>query len=197
MQTRAVIERRWLARFRSRPVSLSSPYPVEECLRRLSTVAERRGAASWYLSSRTVGCPEPRLRGDVGPSRILVAEWKAASGRNSFVPWLDARLEPDGEGRTTLRGQIGLRPEVVTVLALTAAVGGLVCMAVVVSGIAVLVHGHLSGLPLALGPFAIAAFAAGINFEGLRSLERDIPKLMWQINAVLDSTSADFASPAA
>lgn len=151
MQTRAVIERRWLARFRSRPVSLSSPYPVEECLRRLSTVAERRGAASWYLSSRTVGCPEPRLRGDVGPSRILVAEWKAASGRNSFVPWLDARLEPDGEGRTTLRGQIGLRPEVVTVLALTAAVGGLVCMAVVVSGIAVLVHGHLSGLPLALG----------------------------------------------
>jgi hypothetical protein len=126
-----------------------------------------------------------------------VAEWKAASGRNSFVPWLDARLEPDGEGRTTLRGQIGLRPEVMTVLPLIAGVGGLTCMGVVVSGIAVLVRGHLSGLPLALLPFAIAAFIAGINFAGLRSLERDIPKLIQEINAVLDSTSADLASPAA
>jgi len=197
MQTRAVIERRWLARFRSRPVSLSSPYPVEECLRRLSTVSAQRGATPWYLSSRTVGCPEPRLRGDVEPSRIFVAEWKAASGRNSFVPWLDARLEPDGEGRTTFRGQIGLRPEVVTVLALIAGVGGLICMAMVVSGIAVLAHGHLSGLPLALWPFAMAAFIAGINFAGLRSLERDIPKLIREVNAVLDSTNADFASPTA
>lgn len=197
MQTRAVIERRWLARFGSRPLSLSSPWPVEECLRRLSTVSERRGAASWYLSSRTVGCPEPRLRGEVGPSRILVAEWKAASGRNSFVPWLDARLEPDGEGGTTLRGQIGLRPEVVTVLALIAGVGGLIGIAMVVGGIAVLAHGHLSGLPLALWPFAMAAFIAGVNFAGLRSLERDIPKLIREINAVLDSTNADLASPAA
>ena len=70
-------------------------------------------------------------------------------------------------------------------------------MAMVVSGIAVLAHGHLSGLPLALWPFAMAAFISGTNFAGLRSLERDIPKLIREINAVLDSTNADFASPAA
>lgn len=196
MQTRAVVERRWLARFRARPVSLSAPYPVAECLRRLSAVSAQRGAASWYLSPRTVGRPEPRLRGDVGASRIFVAEWRAASGRNSFVPWLDARLEPDGEGRTTLGGQVGLRPGVVTVLALVAGVGGLICMAMVVSGIIVLAHGHLSGLPLALWPFVMAAFIAGMNFLGLRSLGRDIPKLIREINAVLDSADADFASPA-
>jgi hypothetical protein len=127
----------------------------------------------------------------------LVAEWKAASGQNSFVPWLDARLEPDGEGRTALRGRIGLRPGVVTVLALIAGVGGLICLVMVATGIVVLAHGHLSGLPLALWPFAMAAFIAGINFAGLRSLERDIPKLIREVNAVLDSTNADFASPAA
>jgi hypothetical protein len=197
MQTRAVIEARWFARFRSRPVSLSFPYSVEVCLQRLSTVSAQRGAASWYLSSRTVGCPEPRLRGDVGPSRVFVAEWKAASRRNSFVPWLDARLEPDGGGRATLRGRIGLRPEVATVLALIAGVGGLICVALVVSGIVVLACGHLSGLLLALVPFAIAAFIAAINFAGLRSLERGIPRLIREINAVLDPASADFASPTA
>lgn len=197
MQLRAVIERRWLARFRSRPVSLTSPYPVEECLQRLSAVSSQRGATSWYLSSRTVGRQDPRLLGYVEPSRIFVAEWTAASGRNSFVPWLDATLDPDGEGRTTLRGWIGLRPTVVPVLALIAGVGGLICMTSVVSGIAVLAHGHLSGLPLVLVPFAMTAFVAGIIFGGLRELERNIPKLIQEINAVLDSTSADFASPTA
>jgi hypothetical protein len=126
-----------------------------------------------------------------------VAEWKAAGGRNSFVPWLDARIEPDGEGGTTLRGQIGLRPEVLTVSALIAGAGGLICMAMVVSGIALLASGHLSGLRFVLLPFGIAAFIAGINFAGLRSLERDVPRLVQEINAVLDSASADFASPTA
>jgi hypothetical protein len=197
MQARSVIERKWLARFRSRSVSLSSPYPVDECLQRLSRVSTQRGATSWYLSSRTVGRPEPRLRGDVRPSRIIVAEWKAASGRNSFAPWLDARLEPDGAGRTTVRGQIGLRPEVVTVLSFTAGVGGLICVAMAVGGIAVLARGQLSGLPLALSSFALATFIAGINFAGLRSLERDIPKLIQEVNAVLDSTSSDFVGSTA
>jgi hypothetical protein len=85
----------------------------------------------------------------------------------------------------------------VTVLALITGVGGLICLAMVVSGIVVLARGHLSGLPFALWPFAMAAFIAGINFAGLRSLERDIPRLIREISAVLDSTNADFASPTA
>jgi hypothetical protein len=119
-----------------------------------------------------------------------VAEWKTASGRNSFAPWLDARLEPDGDGRTTLRGQIGLHPQMLPLSALIAGAGGLICMVMVVTGIAMLARGHLSGLPFVLLPFALAAFIAGFNFAGLRSLERDIPKLIREINAVLDSTSA-------
>jgi hypothetical protein len=158
-------------------------------------VSTHRGATSWYIDARTVGRPEPRLRGDVGPSRIFVAQWKDASGRGSFVPWLDVRLEPAAGGRATLTGKIGLYPGVREVTAAVAGGGGLICMAMVVAGIALLVRGQLGGLPLLLWPLGMAAFIAVFTVASLRSLERDIPKLVQEINDVLDST-ATFTSPA-
>jgi hypothetical protein len=186
----------WPAGFRSRPVVLSCPHPDSECLRRLALVTTQRGTTSWYLDPRTAGRPDPRLRGDVGPSRLSVARFEDASGRNSFAPWLDARLEPDPGGGTTLRGRIGLHPAVRILIPLIAGVGGLIAVAAVLGGIALLVHGHLSGLlPAVLIPLGMTAFFAGFNVVGLRSLERDIPKLVEEMNSILDST-ATLAEPA-
>jgi hypothetical protein len=73
---------------------------------------------------------------------------------------------------------------------------GLLAMAGIDGGIVRLVRGDLSGLLLVLGPLAMAAFLAGLDVAGLRSLERDIPKLIQEMNGVLDST-ATFTGPAA
>jgi hypothetical protein len=187
--------RYWLSRFRPRPVVLSAPYPADECLRRLTMVTTHRGAASWYLDPRTAGHPTPRLRGDVDPSRISVARWEDTNGRNSFTPWLDVRLEPTARGGTTLTGTIGLRPEVQGLMPVITGVGGLIATAVIAAGAVQLVHGNVSALPLMLGPLAMIAILAVVNVAGLRSLERDIPKLIQETNSVLDST-ATFTSPA-
>jgi hypothetical protein len=72
---------------------------------------------------------------------------------------------------------------------LIAGVCALIAIAAVGGGIALLVHGHLSGLPTVLMAFGMAAFLAGFNVAGARSLERDIPKLVEEMNGILDSTA--------
>lgn len=189
--------RSWLVGFRSRPVVLSSPYPVSECFRRLATVTTQHGVTSWYLNPRTAGRPTARLRGDVGPSRVNVARFEDAAGRNSFAPWLDARLERAAGGGTTLTGSIGLHPAVRALIPVIAGIGSLLAVAAVAGGIALLVHGHLSGLlPAMLIPLAITTFIVGFNVAGLRLLERDIPQLIQELNGLLGST-ATFTVPAA
>jgi hypothetical protein len=41
--------------------------------------------------------------------------------------------------------------------------------------------------PPMLIPLVIAAFFAGVSVAGLRSMERDIPKLIGEVNGILDS----------
>lgn len=81
-------------------------------------------------------------------------------------------------------------------MSLTAGVGGLIAVSAVWGGIALLVHGHLSGLlPAVLVPLGMTAALTGFNFVGIRSLELDIPKLVEEMNGILDST-ATLAGPA-
>ena len=159
-------------------------------------VTTRRRATSWYLSPRTVGLPTPRLSGDVGPSRIFVARWEDANGRGSFTPWLDVQLEQAAGGGTTLGGRIGLYPAAGELLAILDGIFGLAAVALVPVGTALLVQGNLRGLVLMLVPLSMAVLAAGITISGLRSLERGIPKLIQEVNGVLNST-ATFTGPAA
>ena len=173
--------------FQPHPVMLSSPHTDSECLRRLALATTQRTAASWYLDPRTAGRPEPRLRGDVGPSRIFVARFEDARGRNSFAPWLDGGLEPAVGGGSTLAGTIGLHPAVRRVLRLIAGVGALMAVIAVSAGTALLADGHLSGVPPMLILLVLAAFFVGLSVAGLRSLERDIPKLTDEVNGILDS----------
>lgn len=184
----------WLARFGCRPVVFSSPHPGSECLQRLARVTTRRGFISWYTDPRNAGRPGPRLRGDAGPSRIFVAPFEDAAGRNSFAAWLDARLEPVAGGGTTLTGKIGLYPGVRGMILGVAGIGGLIVAGAVAGGTVLLVHGQPSGLLAVLAaPVMIAGFG-GLIAVGLRSLERGIPKLIEEINGTLDST-ATFTDP--
>lgn len=186
-----------LAGIRSRPVVLSSPYPPGECLRRLTMVTTKRSAASWYIDPRTVGRAEPRFRGDIGPSRIFVARFADVAGRNSFAPWLDARLESAAGGGSTLTGTIGLHPAVRAFIPVFAGVAGLMAVAALAGGVRLLVSGHLSGLvPAVLAPLAAAALSAGLRAASLRLPQRSAGELIREISEVLGPAAAS-AGPAA
>ncbi len=181
----------WLAGFRSRPVVLSSPYPASQCIRRLAVVTTQRGLTSWHIDPRNAGHPAPRFRGDLGPSRVLVARFEDATGRNSFAPWLDASFEAAATGGATLTGTIGLHPAVRVLGPVIAAVAGLIALGGLAAGIAQLASGHLGGsLPVMLIPLALIAGIAGISAVGLRSLVRQIPKLIQEMKEILGSTAA-------
>jgi hypothetical protein len=100
--------RSWSARTSPRPVVLSSPYPVEECLRRLAQVTTKRTITSWYLDTKTAVLRNPRFWGDVSPDGITIVEFEHASERASYSPQLCVRPEPAAGGGTTLTGTIGM-----------------------------------------------------------------------------------------
>jgi hypothetical protein len=188
--------RGWVARFRPRPVVLSSPYPVGECLRRLAEVTTVRGPTAWYLDPKTALRPDPRLRGDLGPSGISVVRWPAARGRpHSFQPWLRVRPEPAAGGGTTLTGTIGITPEERAVLWIIYGATGLIALGAIAGGIGILANGDIAGVLALLLPFALFAFPAGLSAAGLRLLEADIPRLIEEVNEILGSV-ATFPGPA-
>lgn len=174
----------WL---RGEPVILSSPYPAGECARRMAAVTTRRGF-SWYLDARTAGVPDPLFRGVVAASWISVARFRQASGRNSFVPWLQGRLEPSADGGTLVTGRVGPQPAVRAVLGVMAAVWALISIAALAGGLSAVAAGHFIGLLAVLVPFGMAALLAGVVVAGRVSVVREIPSLIQAVNAVLDST---------
>lgn len=185
----------WLGILRRRPLVLSSPRPVSECLQRLSEVTTSRGPTTWYLNPRTVGRPEPRFRGQVYPSRIMLSRFTAGAGRNSFFSVLDVRPGQGGDGGTTLSGWIGMGPAKALLPVVTGA-AGLVSLGLLVTGVSQLALGHLIGLAPALAFPLPVAVMAGFNALGHRSLERDISELLQEVNETLGSTAA-FPGPAA
>lgn len=180
----------WFAGFRSRPVVLSSPHPPSECLQQLATVTAERGY-SWFLASENIGRPDPRFRGQIGPSRILVARFEDSLRQNSFVPWLHLIPEPSADGGTILAGTIGLRSDARVVILMTTGLASLISLSMLA---AVVVSGQLSGAPFILISLAMVAVSVGFDIAGPRSLEREIPKLIGEVNELLDSVHGDAAS---
>lgn len=184
----------WFAGFRSRAVTLSSPHSPGEFLSRMAAVTTRQGF-SWYLAAKNVGAPDPRFRGDVGPSRILVARFDDTLGRNSFAPWLDTRAEPAADGGTILTGRIGLHPFVRVLIPVILGAGTLMMLGLLVAGAVQLAAGRFGqSLPFVVLPPIAIAFMVGCNATGLRSLERGIPELIREMNEILGSPPRDAAS---
>jgi len=172
------------------PVVLSSPYPVGECVQRMAAVTTRRGGTSWHLDPRTVGRPDPRFRGEVSASRILVARWAEVAGRNSFAPWLDARLEPAADGGARLTGTSGLHPAVRAFRLVFAGVGGLTAAASLAGGISLLVSGDPGGLgPAVLIPLVMAALVAGHEVACRRLPARQSGELIRDVSEVPGSAA--------
>jgi hypothetical protein len=179
--------RTWLGSFGRRPVALSSPYPVAECLQRLAAVTTLRGRTTWYLDPRTAMRPDPLFKGELYPSRTRLARFAVTGGQNSFVALLEVRLDPRPDGGTALSGWIGMpagafRATMFTVL------GGLVSLGLLAAGVVQLALGHIIGLvPTLTSPLPAAAFI-GMFALGHRSLEADIAELVHEVNGVLGTT---------
>ena len=170
------------------PVVLASPYPAGECLRRLAAVTTYRGAASWYLDTKTVGHPDPRFRGHISPSRIIVARWADARGRRGFAPWLDARLESAVGGGTTLTGTIGPPEGSLAFSTAFVSVVGLMAAGAVAAGVHLLLMGHLAELTaVMLAPLALAALIAVLR-TSLRLPERTADALLREFSESFGST---------
>jgi hypothetical protein len=174
----------WLASFGRRPVMLSSPYPVAECLQRLAAVTTSGGRTTWYLNPRTVGRPDPLFKGQVYPSRTRLARFAVAGGRNSFVAMLEVRLDPRADGGTALSGWVGMPAGAFRATMFTA-LGCLVSLGLLAAGIVQLVLGHIIGLLPTLAFPLPAAFISGLFVVGHRSLESDIAELVQEVNEVM------------
>ena len=183
--------RTWLGISGRRPVVLLSPHPVSECLQRLEKVTTSRGSMTWYLDPKTVGRPDPRFRGQVGQSQIRLVRFTAGGARSGPFAVLDAWPKPGADGGTTLSGWIGMPRAAQVIWSVCIGGGtGLVSLVLLVAGVAQLALGHLIGLaPAATFPLPVIAWA-GVNVMNLQAIERDISKLLKQVNEVLDSTAA-------
>jgi hypothetical protein len=179
----------WLGSFGRRPLVLSSPYPVAECLQRLAAVTTSRGPTRWYLDSRTALRPDPLFKGELYQSRTRLARFAAARGRDSFVAMLEVRLDPQADGGTALSGWIGM-PAGTFQATMFTVIGGLVSLGLLAAGVVQLVLGHIIGLLPTLAFPLPAAFIAGFFAIGHRSLESDIAELVHEVNEVLGATGA-------
>jgi hypothetical protein len=176
------------AGLRCRPVSLSSPHPAEECLRRLAAVTTARGS-TWYLDARTAGKPDPRFRGTVTPRWIRVARFSQAIGRNSFVPWLQGCLQAESGGGTSFTGQVGPDQAARVVLGVITGMFGVFSLISLAADVSMAKAGDLGGhLAFALIPLALDAFLVGMIVAAKRSVRQEIPRLIQAVNEVLDST---------
>ena len=177
----------WAERVTSQPIVLRAPHSPEECRRRLAEVTTPQSALSWHLDAAHAGRPDPRLRGTVEPGWISVARWRDAGGRNSFAPWLDARLEGPGE-TTTLTGRVGLASALADLLPFFGGLGSLIILLLFVTGVVGLAQGHLDDLPFVLVPPGMVVFLIVFVGAGMRSLHHNTPELITEINEILGST---------
>lgn len=119
---------------------------------------------------------------------MSVSRFDQAIGRNSFVPRLQGRMEVSADGGTRVAGRIGPQPAVPPLLAVMAVVCGLISVAALAAGLAEAAAGHFIGLLVVLVPVGMAAGLLGLTAAGRTSSEREIPRLVKAVNAVLDST---------
>jgi hypothetical protein len=179
--------RNWLGSFGRRPLLLSSPYPVAECLQRLAAVTSSRGPTTWYLSSRTALLPAPLFKGELHQSRIRLRRFAGAGSQNTFLAMLEVSLDQQADGGTALSGWIGL-PAGVFRATLFVAVGFVVSLSFLATGVVQLALGHLIGLvPAVVFPLP-AAGIIGFFAIGRRSLEPDIAELAREVSEVLGAT---------
>ena len=101
--------------------------------------------------------------------------------------WLEGRLDPAARG-TTVSGRIGLSRGVKVMAPVTTAVGCLIALTGLAAGIAILVSDHLGeSAPAVLIPLALILLMTGINATWRRSLEQKVPRLVQEVNSILDS----------
>ncbi|HEX4290272.1 MAG TPA: hypothetical protein VH021_15230 [Trebonia sp.] len=181
--------RDWLAGFDRRPVALSSPYPVAECLERLAAVTTSRGRTGWYIDPQTVGRPDPLFKGELCRSRTRLTRFAVDGGRNSLVAILEVRLDSAADGGTALCGWVGPLAGAFQATLFTV-VGCLVSLALLATGVVQLTLGHLIGLAPALTFALPAAAITGVLRYNRRALESENVALVDQLNEVLGATGA-------
>ena len=174
----------WLASFGRRPLALTSPYPVAECLQRLAAVTTSRGRTTWYLDPRTATRPDPLFKGELYPSRTRLSRFADGGGRGRSVVWLEVRLDPRAGGGTAFSGWIG-RPAGAFEASVLIVIGVLVCLGLLVAGVVLLAGGHFIGLAPALAsPLPAAFFVWSFAFDH-RELDASIAGLIHEVDGVL------------
>lgn len=137
------------------------------------------------------GRPAWRLRGEVRLSYVSVGLFGDGSSRYKAV--LAAHADPEaGGGGTSLSGQIGPLGQQWEADVFGTWMFGLVTVGVSAWAIA---SGHVaSALFFVLVLLGITAIYAGRMMGGLRSLRREIPRLLEEVTGIIDATEASSGS---
>ena len=155
----------WLRAWRSEPVVLRSPLPVESARARL-----KEGRISELRDNFMLGVGDCRVVGRVGTSWISLAAVKG-NGQNSFRPVLRGWLEPDGAG-CRLVGTYGWSPFVKAFAALWLGTGSCVFLGLLVHAVVTAIIGAatwmaffvcLIPLGYVLGVVAVTAKGRHVN----------------------------------
>jgi hypothetical protein len=179
--------RAWVAQFRPRPVTLSSPYPPAECGRRLERVTVRNQFGR-YLGSRA-GLPAPRLLGQVSPAWVRVACLPSGGGRNSIRPWFDGVIETAPDGGTILRGTVAPPPSSLPVFLMISVVWALIVPGTFAAGVGSIVSGSGPGLPLVLVPGFMAAVYGVIVAVTPGQIRAETERLLGELSQILGATA--------
>jgi hypothetical protein len=166
------------------PVVFVSPLPQGECLERFRDTTERQGSL-WHLSGTNIGKKAPRFRGRAD-SELHIAQFEETLGRNSFVPFLDARIEPTPGGGTEINGSIGLGGSVRSFLCVSYRRRNDLT-ALLVVGVVQLAQGQLSpGIPFVVGVIAFVVFRLLFFRSGSRSFHGGITPLIADVARLVD-----------
>jgi len=162
---------------------ITSPYPPAECGQRLERVTVKYRPRQYSVAR--AGRPAPRLRGQVSPARVRVAQPLDYS-RNSLVPWFDGVLEMAPDGGTILRGTVGLPSASLPAFVFVSAVWAVVIGALLAHGARTLAAGNpLQALPPLLIPCGMLAAYAVVVALTPRQLRSQTWQLLNELSGIL------------
>jgi hypothetical protein len=185
-----------VGRYSPSPVTMSSPHPLEECMRRLAKATAPLGSA-WYLDPRTALLPDPLLSGYVGKWSIQVTDFADPGPRYGGHPLrLEAELKPAPDGGTTLQGQVSPMYSAKVSAVTRTAVGAVipfVLLGVFITGLVLLSRGYIASampdllIPLPFGVLLWLAVKAGRRTPD-NAWDEARARLLWKVTRLIDAT---------
>jgi hypothetical protein len=156
-------------------VELASPYPPDECNRRLTAATGRQMFGNFGTLP---------LQGSVDLDLVRVS--RSGNSRNSLRAWFMGRIYLAPDGGSIVAGTIGPGPASPVIFALFSVVAVLIGGAMVAAAVSSAVSGH--GVPpFLIAPLVIVGIYVHLLVFGPRMVRKDVRRLLDELNLILSA----------